>query len=99
MPTQPLRLIIGACGGLVLSATVAFAGQAPQTPATPPPPPKLEGTGELSFVMTSGNTSTDTLGLGGGLIYRTAPWTIDSKVAFVRTEADSVENARSFAAS
>jgi putative salt-induced outer membrane protein len=87
---------MGAVVIVASSCATAFAQQAPAAP--PPPPPKVEGTGELSFVMTSGNTSTDTLGLAGGLIYRPSKWTIDSKVAFVRTEADSVVNARSLAA-
>src|SRR5579862_4355963 len=76
----------------------ARAQQAPTPPAAPPPPPKFEGSGELSFVTTSGNTSTDTLGLGGGLTYRPSPWVIDAKVSFVRTEADSVVNARTLTA-
>jgi putative salt-induced outer membrane protein len=77
----------------------AAAGQAPQTPTPPPPPPPhVEGTGELSFVNTSGNSETSTVGLGGSLIYRPSPWVIDSKVAFVRTAASDVVNARSFAA-
>lgn len=77
-----------------------MAGRAPQTPAPPPPPPPhVEGTGELSFVTTSGNSETNTLGLGGTLIYRPSPWVIESKVAFVRTAADDVVNARSIAAS
>lgn len=88
---------------LVVSAVVASAGQAAQTPPTaappPPPPPRVEGTGELSFVTTTGNSSTDTVGLAGGVIYRPSGWVIDSKIAFVRTEADSVVNARSVTAS
>jgi putative salt-induced outer membrane protein YdiY len=86
---------------LVITATAAAAGQAAPTPAStpPPPPPKVEGTGELSFVTTTGNSSTDTIGLAGGVIYRPSPWVIDSKVAFVRTEANSVVNARSVTAS
>jgi putative salt-induced outer membrane protein YdiY len=87
----------------VVAATILLAGPATawaQTPPAtpPPPPPRLEGAGELSFVTTSGNTSTDTLGLAGGFIYRPLPWVLDTKLAFVRTEADSVENARSITA-
>ena len=87
------RFIVAATMLLAGPAT-AWARQTP--PATPPPPPpRFEGTGELSFVTTSGNTSTDTLGLAGGFIYRPSPWVLDAKLAFVRTEADSVVNARS----
>lgn len=90
------RLLVASTIVLLGLPATALAQQAPAPPAVPPPPPPhVEGTGELSFVTTSGNTSTDTLGLGGSLIYRPAPWVLDTKVAFVRTEADSVVNARS----
>jgi len=86
-----------AAGLVCLCATpAAAAGQTPQAP--PPPPPHVEGTGELSFVTTSGNSQTDTIGLGGSLIYRPSPWVIDSKVAFVRTAANDVVNARALTA-
>jgi putative salt-induced outer membrane protein YdiY len=99
---HPRRVLAGAACLLVMTAAVASAGQAAQAPpaaAPPPPPPRVEGTGELSFVTTTGNSSTDTIGLAGGIIYRPSPWVIDSKIAFVRTEADSVVNARSVTAS
>jgi hypothetical protein len=42
-----------------------------QTPA--PPPPAREGSAEFAFVGTTGNSSTQTIGLGGELIYRPSP--------------------------
>jgi putative salt-induced outer membrane protein YdiY len=81
---------------ILLVPRLAFARQTPTPP--PPPPPKLEGTAEASLVATTGNSSTDTIGLGGGVIYRPSVWVLDSKVAFVRTEANSVVSARSFTA-
>jgi putative salt-induced outer membrane protein YdiY len=93
--------VVAAVASLLVVHAAAAAGQtAPTSPsAPPPPPPRVEGTGELSFVTTTGNSSTSTIGLAAGLIYRPSPWVIDSKVAFVRTEANSVVSARSVTAS
>jgi putative salt-induced outer membrane protein len=98
---QTGRIVATLASLLLLTPAGAFAGQAAATPASgpPPPPPKVAGTGELSFVTTTGNSSTDTIGLAAGLVYRPSPWVIDSKIAFVRTEAASVVNARSLTAS
>ncbi len=60
-----------------------------------PPPPHWEATSELSFVATSGNTSTQTLGVGGDVTNRSGPWLSTAKVSFVRAETDNVETARS----
>src|SRR5262245_13761973 len=69
---------------------------AQQTP--PPPPPAREGTAEFAFVGTSGNSSTQALGLGGEVTFRPSPWVFNSKAAYVRNEADDVVEAESFAA-
>jgi putative salt-induced outer membrane protein YdiY len=66
---------------------------------TPPPPPRWARTAELSIVSTGGNSDTETLGLGGSVIWRPAPWLTEARVAFVRSETDDVETARSFVAS
>jgi putative salt-induced outer membrane protein len=71
----------------------AFAQQGP-----PPPPPAREGTAEFAFVGTSGNSSTQALGLGGEVTFRPSPWVFNSKAAYVRNEADDVVEAESFAA-
>jgi len=60
-----------------------------------PPPPRWEGTGELSFVSTSGNTSTQTLGAGGNVTNRSGPWLSKARVSFVRASTDGEETARS----
>jgi putative salt-induced outer membrane protein YdiY len=93
--------VVAAVASLLIVSTAAAAGQAVPTPpsAPPPPPPRVEGTGELSFVTTTGNSSTSTIGLAAGLIYRPSAWVIDSKIAFVRTEANSTVSARSVTAS
>jgi putative salt-induced outer membrane protein len=81
-----------AVGSLNLFAwtTVAQA----QAPAAPPP--EREGSAEFAFVGTTGNSSTQTIGLGGEYIYRPSPWEARFKVAYVRNEADDVLKAQSF---
>jgi putative salt-induced outer membrane protein len=73
----------------------AFA-QAPAA-APPPPPPKQEGSAEFAFVGTTGNASTQTIGLNGQLIVRPDQWVITNKASFVRNESDSELTAESFA--
>jgi ketosteroid isomerase-like protein len=63
--------------------------------AVPQVPPVLELRGELSLVATGGNASTRTLGLSSDVIHRGRRATTTGGVAFVRSEADGVENARS----
>lgn len=83
---------------LLLTGTAASAvvGQAPEP--TPTPPPLWAGKGELSFVATSGNTDTQTIGAAAELEYRPAPWALLFKSAFVRSEANEEENARALTA-
>jgi putative salt-induced outer membrane protein len=72
----------------------AFAQETP--PAAPPPPPRTcTGSAELSFVSTTGNTDTQTLGLGGSIECKPNKWTYTAKAAFIRSEADDVETAKS----
>jgi len=66
-----------------------------QAEVSEPPPPRWETSGELSFVSTSGNTSTQTLGVHGDVTNRSGAWLSTGKVAFVRAETDGEENARS----
>jgi len=65
--------------------------------ATPPPLPEREGTAEFAYVGTSGNSSTQTIGVGGEFIYRPSLWETRVKVAYVRNESDDVVKAQSFA--
>lgn len=58
-------------------------------PAPPPPPPRHEGSVEFAFVGTTGNASTQTIGLGGESIYRPAKWVLKNKAAYVRSKAES----------
>src|SRR6476660_7045659 len=83
---------------LVLAVLGVTARPSPaQTPAAPPPPPPArEGSAEFAYVGTSGNSSTQTIGLGGELIFRPAPWETRVKVAYIRNKADEELTAESF---
>lgn len=67
-----------------------------QQAAPPPPPPRQEGTAEFAFVGTTGNASTQTIGLGGEFIYRPDQWVITNKAAFVRNESESTLTAETY---
>lgn len=67
------------------------AGQQPAAP--PPPPPRREVNAEVSFISTTGNTSLNSLGMGGGVILRPDNWEITAKSAFVRSQTDDVVTA------
>ena len=79
---------------LVCLPLPAFA-QAPAA-AAPPPPPRQEGTAEFAFVGTTGNASTQTIGLNGEFIVRPEQWVITNKASFVRNESESELTAQSF---
>jgi putative salt-induced outer membrane protein YdiY len=74
----------------------AFAKAPAAAPAAPPPPPKQEGTAEFAFVGTTGNASTQTIGLNGTFIARPEKWVITNKASFVRNESESQLTAESF---
>lgn len=57
-------------------------------PAPPPPPPAREGTAEFAFVGTTGNSSTQTIGLSGTYIVRPDAWVITSSASYVRNESE-----------
>ena len=88
-----MRLI---CPGLLLLFLVIPV--AAQTQPAAEPPPRWERKAEMSFVGTGGNTDTQTLGLGGSIVWRPAPWTTEARVAFVRSEADDALTAKSLIA-
>lgn len=83
--------------GLLLAAALPLSAQEPPAPP-PPPPPLWSGQGELSFVATSGNSDTQTLGVGAEVAWQPRPWSLAFKGAFVRNEADGEEKANSLAA-
>ena len=70
---------------ILASSEMAFA----QAAAPPPePPPRLEATGQLSFLDTRGNSTSQSLGAGGEIIWRPNPWVYAGKLIFAQTEAD-----------
>jgi hypothetical protein len=80
---------------LALIAVGVFSGLAcAQTPAAPPP--EREGSAEFAFVGTTGNSSTQTIGLGGEFIYRPSPWESKFRVSYVRNEAEDQLRAQAF---
>lgn len=82
----------GVLAGLGLLSLTSFGNA--QAPAGPPP--EREGSAEFAFVGTTGNSSTQTIGLGGEFIYRPSPWETKVKVSYVRNEAEDQLRAQSF---
>src|SRR5438067_510215 len=90
---MPIRLW---CCAFIISSLVPRLALA-QTPASAPPiPPETEGSAEFAFVGTTGNSSTQTIGLGGELIYRPSPWETKLKINYVRNEAEDQLRAQAF---
>jgi putative salt-induced outer membrane protein YdiY len=89
---------------LVACSAPAALGQTPapppaQPPGQPPePPPRLEASGQFTFLDTSGNASTLSIGAGGDFVWRPDPWTYAGKAVFAQLESDDELEARSFAA-
>jgi putative salt-induced outer membrane protein YdiY len=76
----------------------AGGGVERQFAAAPPPPPRWLRSAEVSLVSTGGNSDTETLGLGGAVTWRPAPWLTEARVSFVRSETAGVETARALTA-
>jgi putative salt-induced outer membrane protein len=74
--------------------SLSVLSQAGAQPA-PPPPPGFEGGAELSFVGTSGNSDSRSLGGGLSLTFRPDAWTITSKSSLIRSEDSGVVRAQS----
>jgi putative salt-induced outer membrane protein len=70
--------------GFCVFVLFALPGLALAQDAPPVPPPLLEGTVDFSFVATTGNSSTQSMGLSGDTLYRPASWEIRNKVSYVR---------------
>src|ERR1044072_4635381 len=84
--------------GLVLAAVprIVLAQAAPTAAPPPPPPPEREGSAEFAYVATGCNASTQTIVLGGELIFRPAPWETRLKVAYVRNKSEEELKSESF---
>ncbi|HJW13704.1 MAG TPA: DUF481 domain-containing protein [Thermoanaerobaculia bacterium] len=71
----------------------------PCPPAPAGPPPLWSGSAELSFLSTSGNTSTSSIGGGLELNYKPAPWAVVFKANYLRASNNDVTTAEQFGAS
>jgi len=79
----------------VALALLPAAAAAQDPPKEPPPPPLFEGTVDFSFVSTTGNSSTQSIGVSGDTTYRPDGWEIRNKAAFVRAKTDEELSAQS----
>jgi putative salt-induced outer membrane protein len=89
------RRILSSIAFVMTLLPVAAAAQAPAPPSEPPPPLR-EATAEFAYVGTSGNSKTESIGLGGEYIYRPDLWTITTKAAYVRNKSEEELKAESF---
>jgi putative salt-induced outer membrane protein YdiY len=81
---------------LVVAPSRVVVGQTPD-PASDAPP-RLEASAQGTFLDTSGNASTKSLGAGGDFIWRPDSWTYNGKAIFAQSEAEDELTARSIAA-
>ncbi len=69
---------------------MAFADDPPKIP------PVWSGKAEASYVATSGNSDAKTVGAAAEAAYVPGVWNFKLSLAFIRSEADGVESARTF---
>ena len=74
-----------------------LAGAMPAMAQAPPPepPPRVEATAQFTFLNTTGNAPTQSLGTGGDVSWRPGVWTHNAKAAFTQNETAGVTSARS----
>ncbi len=87
------RLLVN--GALVLALGGVARAQAPPPP--PEPPPRLEASGQFTFLGTTGNASSQSLGAGGDFTWRPDPWVHNGKFVFAQNETEGDLSARSLA--
>jgi putative salt-induced outer membrane protein len=85
------RRTLSSLAFVVMLLPAAARAQAP----APAPPPLREGTAEFAYVGTSGNSATESIGLGGEYIYRPDPWTFTTKATYVRNKSEEELKAES----
>ena len=96
MPRRPPLLATGLlCAAL--AATASAQTPCPCPPPPEPPPPVWFGKAELSYVGTTGNTDTSSLGGALELNYKPTPWLFTLKAAYLHAATDGVTTAESFA--
>jgi putative salt-induced outer membrane protein len=86
---------------LWLAASGTLLAQTPDCPCpvTPPPDPLWFGKAAFSYLSTSGNTDTTSIGGGLELNYNPKPWLVTLKAAYLYGSTDGEVTAESFAAS
>ena len=75
---------------LGLFAGGALRAQTPECPCPIPPagpPPLWTGSAEFSYLSTSGNSRTSSLGGGVELFYKPAPWTFSLNASYLRASS------------
>ena len=87
---------VGVAATFVALIVLSVLPRAALAQTGPPPPPEKEGSAEFAFVGTTGNSSTQTIGLGGEFIYRPGPWESRIKLSYVRNEAEDQLRAQAF---
>jgi putative salt-induced outer membrane protein len=86
---------------LLFASGAAFA-QTPECPCPappPPPPPVWFGKVDFSFLSTSGNTDTTSIGGGLELNFNPKPWLFTLKGAYLKSATDGVTTAEATALS
>ena len=81
---------------LIVFVVLGVIPRAAGAQAPTPPPPAREGSAEFSFVGTTGNASTQSVGLGGELIFRPDRWESKIKVSYIRNKSEEELKAQSF---
>lgn len=97
-----MKTLVGLALFLWLAATGAAPAQTPECPCPVPPPgppPLWFGKAELSFLSTSGNTDTSSIGGNLELNYNPKPWLFTLKGAALHAATDGVTTAETFTAS
>lgn len=77
----------------------ALAQPCPCPPAPAGPPPLWSGSAEISYLSTSGNTSTSSFGGAVEVGYKPAPWAVIFKANYLRASTGDVTTAEQFGAS
>ena len=93
-----MRFSFRVLGVILFFAPGVLSAQSP-APTPPPPPPIWSGEASASFVQTTGNSQSRSLGAGLKLLFQSAPWKAELKSAFIESSANDVETSRRFNAS
>ncbi len=82
-----------------LAITVSAAALFPLSILAEDAPAKpLTGNGEISYVSTSGNSDTTSLGAGLGLKYKPGPWTTEFTASYVKADSNGETTAEKLSA-